>query len=266
MRVARLLFALSTFLGLATTLPAQQPAPVAVQRDPQAVALLQRALVAMGAAVPTDSVATGTVEIVEGSKTERGSIRILTRGADQTVEDIQTPDSRRSVVYSRGLASEGGGTPAKLLPMELAVTSQCPDFPLPLVASVLNNPEAGLQYIGLETLEGARVHHVRVWSTFASKPKLQKLAEFSAKNIWIDVGTGLPLKIAFSRHLGGGSAPAIPVEVLFSDYRNVGGVAYPFHIAKSFNGTPWTTITIDTVGFNRGLAETDFQIPVRGAR
>jgi hypothetical protein len=53
-------------------------------------------------------------------------------------------------------------------------------------------------------------------------------------------------------------APRIPIEVFFSDYRNVGGVLYPFSIRKSLNGTPWTTIAIAQVQVNTGLKASDF--------
>src|SRR5437879_5170766 len=76
---------------------AQQP-----PRDPQAVAILQRALAAMGRPAPTDSVATGTAVLVAGSTTETGTIRILTRRLDQSAEYFQTPAESRVVIYSRG--------------------------------------------------------------------------------------------------------------------------------------------------------------------
>lgn len=85
------------------------PASVAAQqppRDPQALAILQQSLVAMGGTVPMDSVATGTVVLVAGSLTENGTIRIVTRGSDQTAEQIQTSAGSRLVIYSRGFASE----------------------------------------------------------------------------------------------------------------------------------------------------------------
>jgi len=115
-------------------------------------------------------------------------------------------------------------------------------------------------YVGPETLNGASVQHIQVWNTFASKPHLQQLAAFSVKDIWFDTSSGLPVKIAYSRRAGGGSVPGIPVEVFFSNYTNVSGVLYPFQINKSYNGTPWQTITIQSVSFNTGLTDAQFQV------
>jgi hypothetical protein len=105
--------------------------PQAVQRGPQALALLQKALIAMGPP-PRDSTATGTVTTIAGSLTESGTITILTRGTDQTSEQIQKSSSFTRI-YSRGHASTVVDGSAGQLPMEVAVSGGCAYFPLPLV-------------------------------------------------------------------------------------------------------------------------------------
>jgi hypothetical protein len=66
-------------VGKAQSLPASQQAAqspsAAPVRDPQAVAALRQAFAAMGGRLPADTVATGTITIVEGSRTETGTIR-----------------------------------------------------------------------------------------------------------------------------------------------------------------------------------------------
>ncbi len=241
---------------LSVPAPAQQPP----QRNPQAVALVQQAVTVMGGVAPADSVATGTIDLVAGSKAETGTIRILTRGVDQTAEEIVTPDGTRQVVYSREQAREAEGNSAKPLQLELVVTSQSACFPLPLLAAALNHPDTAFEYLGQETLDGLAVHHIRFWNTFSSNPKLRHLAEFSVKDLWIDAASGLPHKLSFDRRAAGGAEPRIPVEVFFSDYRNVSGVLYPFRMEKHFNGTPWATITINNVQLNAGLTDAAFPV------
>jgi hypothetical protein len=213
----------------------------------------------MATNTPSDSSASGTVTLVEGSTTESGSIQILTLGTNQTAETLNLQGGQRAVVYSNGNAKETYGNQSVIPPMELSVTDQCVDFPLPLVLLALNNPDESLQYVGGETVNGSSARHVRLWNTFASKPSLQALASFSTTDYWFDSTSGLLLKIAYSRRPGGGSAPSFPVEVTFSNYTNVNGVLYPFQINKSFNGTPWQTITIQSVSFNTGLTAAQFQ-------
>ena len=230
------------------------------QRDPQAVAILQQSVAAMGGVVPSDSVAIGSVVIVAGLRTDSGTIRILSRGLDQAAERIQTSQGSRAVIYSRGQANELEGSSVKSLQLELVVTSQSPEFPLALLAGALNHSDTALQYLGLETLAGLPAHHIRLWNTLLSTPRLRQLAEFTVKELWIDASSRLPRKLAYDRRAARGAEPRIPVAVLFSDYRNVGGVVYPFRIEKWFNGTPWATITIQTVAFNTGLSDNDFPV------
>lgn len=214
----------------------------------------------MASTIPADSSATGTVTIVEGSTIQNGTIQILTRGTNQTAEQMTLPGTQRVVVYSNGAAKEISGTRSTIPPLELIVTDRSPDFPLPLLLSVLNNPDEAYVYIGQESLNGAAAQHIQVWNTFSSNPRLQKLSAFTIKDLWLDSASGFPLKLAFSRQAASGDAPTFPVEVLFSDYRNVGGVMYPFQIKKSYNGTPWETIAIQSVSFNTGLTDAQFQV------
>jgi len=229
-------------------------------RDLQAIAMLRQSAAAMAQSVPSDSSATGTVTIVEGSSTDSGTIRILTRGAEETAEMMSLVSGQRAIIYSHGDAKEVTGTQSTNPPLELSVSDECPDFPLFVVTSMLNNPDEALRYVGSEILSGVSVQHVQAWNSFASRPRLQKLAPFSTKDIWFDTSSGLPLKIAYSRRAAVGAEPAIPVEVFFSNYTSVLGVQYPFQINKSFNGTPWQTIAIQKVSFNTGLTEAEFQI------
>jgi hypothetical protein len=241
-------------------LPLRCPAQQGPERDPRALAILQQSLTAMGGAVPADSVARGTVVLVEGSTTENGTVLILSRGTHQTLETLQLPSGHRSIIYSSGRAREIRGSSSRVLHLERAVTSECPDFPLALIAASLQHPETGLQYVGQEELDGTQVHHLRIWSTFPSQPELGHLEEFSSKDLWVDAASGLARKLSYERREALGAAPRIPVGVTYSGYRNVGGVLYPFLIHKSFNGTPWAEITIQNVAFNTGLSDADFPV------
>jgi hypothetical protein len=250
-----LLLAASAAASLAQT-SSSAPSPT---RDPQAVAVLQQSVVAMGTTIPSDSTATGTITTIAGSLTENGTITILTRGTNQTSEQIQTPHGS-TIVYSQGQASSVSGSTPTGLPMERAVTSQCPSFPLALIADGLNNPDTAYSYVGLETLDTGTFHHIQIWNSFATTPKLQAIAKFSVKDIWVDAKSSLPQKISYTRRDAGGASPGIAMAVSFSDYRNVGGVLYPFSIQESFNGTPWATITIQNVTFNTGLTDANFPV------
>lgn len=258
MRLLRYPF-LAAAVVLLTACSALCQTSAAPTRDPRAVALVQEAIAAMGT-IPTDSTATGTIQVVEGSSSQTGTIQILTLGTNATSEIVSLPSGERGVVYSSETARETTGTQSAIASLEAVVTDQSSDFPLPLLSSLLANPDEAVHYVGAEALNGTSVQHVQMWDSFASKPHLQRLATFSERDIWIDSASGLPLKIAYSRRIEGGTAPAIPMEVEFSNYKNINGVLYPLQIQKSCNGTPWQTIDIQNVSFNSGLTEAQFQV------
>ncbi len=224
MRVARLVL---SFLFILTSSPgpnAQQSVNV-VQRDPQAVVLLQGSVRAMGESVPTDSVATGNVTIVAGSRTSTGTIRILTRGTDQTSEQITVPQSNYTLTYSRGVAEETNNSAITGLAIERAVNSQSVCFPLPFLAAALSNSDESIQYVALETLGQQSLQHVRIQNTFASQPNFQQFADFAKFDVWLDANTSLPQRISFIRRDGGGAAPRIPLDANFSSYKTTSSVA-----------------------------------------
>lgn len=234
MRFFRSFVYLSFFIP--TLCSAQQP----IKRDAQAVAVLTQSLAAMGGTVPADSTAIGKITLTEGSKIQTGTIRILTRGTDESFDEIQTADERRAIRYSRGSSKEAAGDIEKRSSLEWAASAQSIEFPLVLSAAALSNHETALQYIGSEQIEGrGQAHHVRWWRTFESNPKLKPLAEFTVRDLWIDTKTALPVKLSFTRRRARGADVSVSVEVCYSDFRNISGLLYPFLIEKSRNGTPW---------------------------
>jgi len=232
----------------------------ASSRDPQAFAVLQQAITAMGGSAPSDSTASGTITTNSGSSTDNGTFLIMTRGTGQTSEQIQTAHEAVTLVYSQESAAQVQDGNLTALPIESAVTSQSALFPLPLLIGMLNDPDSAYSYVGLETFNGASVHHVQVWTSFASIPTLAPLASFSTHDLWLDATSGIPLRISYNNHLGQGAANSVAFDVMLSNYQGVNGIQFPFLITKSVNGTPWATITINSVVFNTGLTDANFPV------
>ena len=57
-----------------------------------------------------------------------------------------------------------------------------------------------------------------------------------------------------------GAVAGVAVDVFYSNYQNSSGILYPSNIRKSLNGTPWATITIQSIAFNTGLTDSDFPV------
>lgn len=251
---------LAAALVLVTARPALCQTSTAPTRDPEAVALVQKAIAAMGA-VPTDSTATGTVTLTAGSSTQTGTIEILTRGIDQSFERMTTPTITSEFVYSSGLANASDGKTRKASSLERAQTAQSTIFPLPLLASALQNPDTAFTYLGEENIDGADAVHLQFWNTFASDPQRQWLASLPKKDVWISTATGLPLRISYTVQDGRGpTVPTQRIETTYEKYQSISGVTYPLAITRTLNGSPWLTITITQVAFNNGLSDSNFPL------
>lgn len=253
------------FLLSITSVEAQQSpgsTPAAPVRDAQAVAVLQATVKAMGGGnVPSDSTATGSVTETVGSESQEGSIQILTRGTGESLETMNLPDLSQTTVFWYWIAGQTIGSGAQQqLSGQLAMTSQTALYPLPLLVGALSNPDVSLQYVGQETVNGALTNHVRIWNTYASKTYMRPLAAFSTRDIWTDASTGLPARISFTQQAAAGRAFKTLVELDFSNYQQTSGFVYPYLIKKLLNGTPWLTISIQSVAFNTGLQDIQFQV------
>ncbi len=260
----RILSLFTAFILSFPNVPASQrassPTAPSPQRDPQALAVLQSSVAAMGNTLPADSTATGNVTITAGSETSQGTVRILTRGTNQTSIQFQTTNVNWSVIYSNGQANRVDTTATSVPPMELAASSQCLYFPFAFLSGLLNNSEVSLQYVGQESLDSSQANHIRVQNTYASSPSLQFLSDFTTTDIWLDASTALPVRISLTRRNGGGSSPKIPISFSYSNYKIIAGVQYPFSIQEFLTGTLWATTSIQSVNFNTGLSEKDFPL------
>ena len=266
MRIKVLAFAASLLLisnssaGISQTPTTITSAP---QRDPQAVALLQKSVSVMGVP-PSDSTATGSVTTVAGSLTQQGTVTILTRSSTKTSIQFQMPNNPWTVVFNSGQANKIETSQTTVYPLELASSSQCLYFPLPFLSGILNNADYSVQYIGQESLGSATANHIVVQNTFNSNPTYQFLSPFTVAEIWIDASSALPVKIGVIRREGGGSTPKIPISVSYSNFQTVSGVRYPFTIQESINGTVWATTTLQSVVFNSGLTDNNFPVAQEG--
>lgn len=257
---ASLLLVVSSSAHAPQTPQAPTSTGTAVQRDAQAVTLLQQSIAAFGPVQPSDSTATGSVTITAGSSTTQGTVTVMTRGSAETSVQFQMPSDSWSVIYSSGQANKVEASATTVMPLELSASYQSFYFPLAYLSGVLSNSDYSIQYIGQETIGSSAAIHIQVQDTFNSVPYFQFLAPFTLSDIWLDLTTSLPVKIAMIRRFGGGGALSYPMAVTYSNYQIVSGVKYPFTIQEYVTGTVWATTAIQSVAFNTGLTDSNFPL------
>lgn len=79
---------------------------------------------------------------------------------------------------------------------------------------------------------------------------MRYISAVSARTVYLDPQTLLPLSMTYSEHPGNNTFVNMPVEVDYSNYQTVGGVTVPFHIVKKLNDAPILDITLRQVTVN----------------
>ena len=239
----------------------QQAVTPDLQNSTQAIQVLQKSVQVLGGSPPADTAATGTVVVVAGTDTETGTARILTKGTNESLEEISLPNGVSRIVYSNGAATIlAAGSDLQQASMERTMSSQSTVYPLPLIARIISSSDSMYELIGTEDVQGLSCLHIRTWNSFASYPKVQFLSEFSKKDIWVEVQTGLVRRLSYEVRDASGAGPRLSMDIYYSDYRSIGVGLYPFDVKESMNGTPWMEITIQSAAANTGLTDSVFQI------
>jgi hypothetical protein len=275
MRISRSAVLLCLCWLISASLSAHQPAstaPAAPQSvsDPQAVALIQRALAAMtGLTQVTDVTLTGTVRRIAGSDDETGT---------GTLTAMSTGNSKLSLRLSSGVSSEiRNSTPSDqaaqpagawsgpdgvlhAMPQHNVMTDATWFFPALTVGSILSQAFQ-LSYLGQETHNGLSALHVAVCQTFPGlaqvPPPLQHLTQM---DIFLDPTTSVPVALDFNVHPDNNAAVDIPVEIRFSSYQAINGVQVPFHVQKYLNNGLVLDLQFNNAVLNSGLTGASFQL------
>jgi outer membrane lipoprotein-sorting protein len=99
-----------------------------------------------------------------------------------------------------------------------------------------------LDFVGTETVNGRRAHHLRL--TDRAK---------RVQHLYLDAETGLESKIIITTDNGS-------VEQELTDYRDVEGVKVPFSIRTTANGVQQSVLTIEKVEFNVKIDDAIFKL------
>jgi hypothetical protein len=228
--------------------------------DTQAVSIITQALSAAVAQSPTssvqDSVAQGTIAFVNGKS---ATLKIESKGFKEVRQDITFSDHQISYVMNGGhgySVRNGNKTDLPLwvtqyhYPEHIPLISQMGDF-----SSLLMN----IKYVGLETLNGASVHHIRMNLSPADSTPADIAALTSEYHIFVDANTFMVVKsqsYVFSPETLDNYSV---LEMYYSDYRSINGILVPFQISRFISGSKDCDISFSNVSLNVGLSDADFQ-------
>ena len=106
-----------------------------------------------------------------------------------------------------------------------------------------------VELVGTETLEGKKVHHLKI-----TKKNGQ------VQQYYIDAESGLELRTVGSVQMGPTSTE---VTTDLANYQVVDGLSVPFSMKQSANGGVVAEVKIDKVEFNLALDDTMFKMPAK---
>jgi len=234
------------------------------QRDPQAISVIAQALNAAGGVAALSAIrdytATGTVTYYWGGEEVKGSVTVKSRGSGQFRLDATLPEGVRSwsVNNGEGMRKEANGD---MNPIEYHNGVNFGNFTDPLLslAADSQDPTVSIAYVGLETLDGAQVHHIHTQKVL-EQDRFAMLGRLTRKDFFINATTFQVVSTLDMAHPKNESDVDKSHEVDFSDYQAVDGVLVPFTISEVLIGQHTFTIQLQQITFNGSINDSDFNL------
>src|SRR5437660_2303205 len=252
-----LILAFRSFAAVQTKLPVS---------DPQALAFAAQSIVALTGGNPVADVAlTGNATWIAGSDTETGSVTLQAKGTSESRIDLTLTNGLRTDIRNDTASTPQGESIASdgiLHPWALhnCWINSSWFFPALSFLSAASDPTIIFSYIGQEVRGGESVQHIQVYRYLTGqKPTPIALTQqLSTTDLYLDSATLLPAAITFNTHPDDDGGTNIAIEIDFSNYQAINGIAVPMHIQKLiFNGLALDIVVTGAV-FNSGLPDTLF--------
>ena len=227
--------------------------------------LLQRALAALsGNQSLTDVTFTGTAHRIAGSEDETGHavLKALPSGASRMEFDFPSGTQREVQNNSSG-SPAGVWSGADAVSHKISYHNLLVDpvwfFPtFPIMRRV--TAAFAVADLGLESYNGQSAEHLVTYqlSTLKLAPGAPTIEHLSQLDFFVDPATFLPAAITFNIHPDDNAGLDLPVEVRFSDYRQVNGAQVPFHIERFLNNSLTFELQLNAATLNSGLDNSSF--------
>lgn len=263
-RARGIYFGLIPALVLWLMTPASGLSQNPVQRDQQAITILEQTITAGGGQKLLtsihDLIETGTITCYWADQEATGSVTVKSRGARQFRIDADLPEGRRKTVVNHGSGSlvevTGRRTP---IPPQSAADLGGMTIPYLLLLAAIKEPTAQINYLGVVTHNGASVHDIRVEQVYTPQqdPTGARGAR-EAHDIFIDPNSFLVIAISDQIHFHRTGDEGIAHEIQYSNYKPEMGSVIPLTISETVHGVTGMTIQVSQVNFNQGLTDSDF--------
>jgi hypothetical protein len=205
--------------------------------------LLAGALAVMGGTNVQALALTGNAEFIAGSTDDTGSFtgNCASGGSSRLSLSLSSASRTETRQIANGTQSgtwtDSNGVSHAIVPHNLYAPAAwfCPVVELSRIVSASN---LNIQFIGNEEKDGATLAHFTVTSVPpGTGPEFALFTHLSQVDIFLDPQTSRPVVFDFNVHPDNNALVDIPVEIRFSDYKQVNGVWTPFTVEKYVNFT-----------------------------
>jgi hypothetical protein len=243
-----------------STTTAQAP-----ERDPQALAVLTRALNAAGGASAIggikDFTAAGTITYYWAGKETQGPVTLRGLGADAFRLDASLLEGARAVTVDRGAGSvkEINQDTASTISYSQALSVNSMTFPQLLIAEALGDNAFSISYEGTSTVDGHSVYEIRLQHILGLQADPDgSLTNASTRELSVDATSYLVVETRSTLQIPR-TATNVLVQMDFSAYGPANGVVLPFTITQSIGGQTGSVTNLNSIQLNTGLTDANFQ-------
>jgi len=256
---------LVVFSVLPVSVLARQSAqtPTVPTRDPQAIAILNRSLAAMGGqgiAAIQDTVVKGTVSSLGNQDPTTGDVTITTKGTSMIRTDAAGGGKNSSVIFNSGREMRDLGRGWQKAPSGNANQKRIEHLPALMLAYEVVRNELSAEYVGEESIAGRAVFHLRLARVSnMGNASDETFTRNSRMDVFLDAQTYLITKISYLLLSEIDLRLGMPVDIYYDDYRVMNGLAVPFHQRYFFNGQPTNQLQLTSVAVNQGTPDSKFE-------
>ena len=246
-----LLLCLSVSLAALTS---AQTTTGVLTKDPQAIALAARALLAMGGQQAiADSRTTGTLTLGSDPSSVL-PIVLESQGTHKARTAVQRATGTSVRIMNGGAAGlQRADGSARTLLSKNSISERITYIPALSLLSEFQNANVE---IALSSVPNTFTLSCIPDSTKADFYRAATKTTYAA-----DPASGLIISMEITNFAEEDPASGVPEKTVFSDYRLVSGVMVPFHQTGYMNGKLQFDLTLDSVAFNVGVPDSDFVLP-----
>jgi len=237
--------------------------------DVSGAALRTKALVLLSGGSEVHDVAlTGKVRRIAGSVDETGTAVLKGLASGEMRLDMNFPSGPRNEIRAStekgpaGSWSGPDGKPHAIMAHNLKADDVIWFSPVLMLHKLAQSSGVSVTETASTTHRGRAVLHLHIAQAADSRLPAYaiKLVEHADEmELYLDAATFLPASATFNTHPERDLGRDIPVEVRFSDYRNVNGAQVPFRVEEYLNRMLVLDLQFEAAALNTGLTAINSQ-------